>query len=73
MWAIVFLLKEYDCLGAIFFTFALHYKQMSLYYALPFFCYLMGSCLELPWKERIVKFLNLAFTVLVTSAICWLP
>lgn len=40
--AITFLLYDKNVLGAICFTCALNYKQMELYHALPFFCYLLG-------------------------------
>ncbi|GBN12321.1 Dolichyl pyrophosphate Man9GlcNAc2 alpha-1,3-glucosyltransferase [Araneus ventricosus] len=63
----------HDLIGATFFCLALHYKQMSLYYALPFFCYLLGTCLKLPWTKRIAKFLKLSCVVLIVSGICWMP
>ncbi|GIY44283.1 dolichyl pyrophosphate Man9GlcNAc2 alpha-1,3-glucosyltransferase [Caerostris darwini] len=73
LWAIVFLLCGHDLIGAVFFCLALHYKQMSLYYALPFFCYLLGSCLKFPWSKKISQFLKLSFVVLIVSGICWMP
>lgn len=42
--AIAALLKDERILGAIFFVFALNYKQMELYHAVPFFCYLLSNC-----------------------------
>ena len=36
-----------DLLGGALFCLALNYKQMELYHAMPFFCYLLGSCLKL--------------------------
>lgn len=44
--AIVALLKDKRILGAIFFVFALNYKQMELYHALPFFFYLLANCFK---------------------------
>ena len=32
-------------LGSVFFCLALNYKQMELYHAMPFFCFLLGDCL----------------------------
>ena len=37
-------------LGSVLFVLALNYKQMELYHALPFFCYLLGVC----WQQRTV-------------------
>ncbi len=31
-------------MGTVFFCLALNYKQMSLYYAPAFFCYLLAKC-----------------------------
>ncbi|GFY42887.1 dolichyl pyrophosphate Man9GlcNAc2 alpha-1,3-glucosyltransferase [Trichonephila inaurata madagascariensis] len=66
-------MRGQDLAGAALFTMALHYKQMSLYYAIPFFCYLLGCCLKLKGLFRIAKFLNLSCMVIVTSSMCWLP
>ncbi|XP_055933650.1 dolichyl pyrophosphate Man9GlcNAc2 alpha-1,3-glucosyltransferase-like [Argiope bruennichi] len=73
LWAIISMMSGHDLIGAAFFCLALHYKQMSLYYALPFFCYLLGTCLKLPWTKRIAKFLKLSCVVLIVSGICWMP
>lgn len=51
--AIAALLKDERILGAIFFVFALNYKQMELYHAVPFFCYLLSNCfVEKDLKRR---------------------
>ncbi len=42
--AIAALLKDRRILGSIFFVMALNYKQMELYHAVPFFCYLLSNC-----------------------------
>ncbi|XP_054720074.1 dolichyl pyrophosphate Man9GlcNAc2 alpha-1,3-glucosyltransferase-like [Uloborus diversus] len=73
LFAVVSLMRGYDILGAAFFTLALHYKQMTLYYALPFFCYLLGSCMHLPNQKGAIKFIMLAVTVLGVSGLCWIP
>jgi alpha-1,3-glucosyltransferase len=35
-----------DVLGSVLFSLALNYKQMELYHALPFFCFLLGKSLK---------------------------
>ena len=42
--AVVALLCDHIYLAASFFVFALNYKQMELYHALPFFFYLLAKC-----------------------------
>ena len=42
VWAIYFLARGCDLFGSVAFTLALNYKQMELYHAMPFFCYLLG-------------------------------
>lgn len=44
LFAIAAILKDRRILGAIFFVLALNYKQMELYHAVPFFCYLLSNC-----------------------------
>ena len=39
--------RRLDLLGGALFCLGLNYKQMELYHALPFFCYLLGSCFKL--------------------------
>lgn len=41
LWGIVAVVTQHDILGSIAFTLALNYKQMELYHAVPFFCYLL--------------------------------
>lgn len=43
VFAIVAILTNRRILGAIFFVLALNYKQMELYHAMPFFCYLLAN------------------------------
>ena len=42
VWAVYFLTRGCDLFGSMAFTLALNYKQMELYHAMPFFCYLLG-------------------------------
>jgi hypothetical protein len=61
--------------SAIAFSLALNFKQMSLYLAPAFFCYLLAGCLRTR-RTVLGKALatsQLAFTVLATFALCWLP
>ncbi|XP_061739673.1 dolichyl pyrophosphate Man9GlcNAc2 alpha-1,3-glucosyltransferase [Nerophis ophidion] len=74
LWAVLALGLGWDALGSMAFTLALNYKQMELYHALPFFCYLLGKCVKLGLRGRgLLLFLKVAATVLVTFALCWLP
>ena len=42
-WGLYFCSKKNFTLGSIFFVLALNIKQMSLYFALPFFIYILGN------------------------------
>lgn len=42
--AVVGILVKQRIFAATIFVFALNYKQMELYHALPFFCYLFSNC-----------------------------
>lgn len=42
--SIAAILSDKRLLGGIFFVLALNYKQMELYHAVPFFCYLLSNC-----------------------------
>lgn len=46
LWALLGLGLGWDALGSVAFCLALNYKQMELYHALPFFCYLLGKCIK---------------------------
>ncbi|XP_075529142.1 ALG6 alpha-1,3-glucosyltransferase garnysstan [Dermacentor variabilis] len=72
--AVAFIERESPLLSAVAFSLALNYKQMALYYAIPFFCYLLGCCFQqrgLGYKLRL--FLGLALAVGATFGICWAP
>ncbi|XP_061154006.1 dolichyl pyrophosphate Man9GlcNAc2 alpha-1,3-glucosyltransferase isoform X2 [Syngnathus typhle] len=74
LWAVLALGLGWDGLGSMAFTLALNYKQMELYHALPFFCYLLGKCFKMGITGRGLFMLwRVAATVLVTFALCWLP
>uniref|UniRef100_A0A4D5RLU0 Alpha-1,3-glucosyltransferase n=1 Tax=Ixodes scapularis TaxID=6945 RepID=A0A4D5RLU0_IXOSC len=60
--------------AAVVFSLSLNYKQMSLYYAIPFFCFLFGTCLKRPsWASKLKLFLGLTGVVCATFAVCWAP
>ncbi|KAI3368562.1 hypothetical protein L3Q82_025570, partial [Scortum barcoo] len=74
LWAILALGLGWDAFGSVAFCLALNYKQMELYHALPFFCYLLGKCVKLGLMGRgLLLLVRIASTVLVTFALCWLP
>lgn len=74
--ATVSLLHERNILATILFCLSLNYKQMELYHALPFFFYLLSSCVPKPGQNTLWGILRLAkigITVLLTFSIIWLP
>ncbi|XP_064477375.1 dolichyl pyrophosphate Man9GlcNAc2 alpha-1,3-glucosyltransferase-like [Ornithodoros turicata] len=74
LWGIGLAETDHLLLSALAFSLSLNYKQMALYYAIPFFCYLLGTCLTrkgLLAKLRL--FLSLAVVVAMTFAACWAP
>lgn len=80
LWAAFFIVAiENDILATIFFVFALNYKQMELYHALPFFLYLLRSCfIRSPpykgwFKNFISNFNKLAIAVISSFIIIWYP
>lgn len=44
LFAVTAILNDRRLLGALCFVLALNYKQMELYHAVPFFCYLLSNC-----------------------------
>ncbi|KAF2355383.1 Glycosyl transferase ALG6/ALG8, partial [Trinorchestia longiramus] len=63
-----------DCMGAIFFSCALNYKQMELYHALPFFFYLLGRCTkENSFAEAVVKLCSIGGSVVLVFLVVWSP
>lgn len=63
---------QYCILGAVVFSLALNFKQMTLYYAPAIFFYLLGRCFRSP-KQLIIRFVQLGVAVLVTFALLWWP
>lgn len=54
MFGVVWICRGFHLWGSICFSLALNYKQMELYHALPFFCYLLGWCLQ-KWSRYYVQ------------------
>uniref|UniRef100_UPI0037E76E48 dolichyl pyrophosphate Man9GlcNAc2 alpha-1,3-glucosyltransferase n=1 Tax=Semicossyphus pulcher TaxID=241346 RepID=UPI0037E76E48 len=74
LWGVLALGLGWDAFGSVAFCLALNYKQMELYHALPFFCYLLGKCVKQGLMGRgLFSLVKIASTVLVTFALCWLP
>jgi alpha-1,3-glucosyltransferase len=62
--------------GSVFFCLALNFKQMELYHALPFFFFILAACIReprQPFASNLVHLGCVAFTVLATFALLWLP
>eukprot|EP00761_Pharyngomonas_kirbyi_P002794 gb/GECH01002798.1/.p1 GENE.gb/GECH01002798.1/~~gb/GECH01002798.1/.p1 ORF type:complete len:559 (+),score=72.78 gb/GECH01002798.1/:1-1677(+) len=71
---IYFGIRRQHFLGAFFFTLALNYKQIALYYSLPFFAFMLGSLLKRSSMfSRLKQLLGLAMIVCGTTACVWLP
>ncbi|XP_077869978.1 dolichyl pyrophosphate Man9GlcNAc2 alpha-1,3-glucosyltransferase-like [Saccoglossus kowalevskii] len=73
LWAIIGMLSGRELLGSMAFVLALNYKQMELYHALPFFCFLFGRCVQLEKKAGLWKLIKIGCVVIVTFLLCWLP
>ncbi|XP_043237532.1 probable dolichyl pyrophosphate Man9GlcNAc2 alpha-1,3-glucosyltransferase isoform X3 [Amphibalanus amphitrite] len=68
------LLGRRDATGAALFSLALNYKQMELYHALPFFCYLLGTCLrQRTWAASVGKLAKIGAATVLTFGLVWLP
>jgi len=77
LWGITGLCTGHELLGSIAFSLALNYKQMELYHALPFFCFLLGSCVQRCKQAGLIgglwKLTKIGAVVIATFAVCWLP
>ncbi|TFK10168.1 serine/threonine-protein phosphatase 2A catalytic subunit alpha isoform [Platysternon megacephalum] len=74
LWGVLFLSYDWDLLGSLAFCLAINYKQMELYHSLPFFCYLLGKCFQKGLTGKgLVLLIKIAFMVVASFAICWLP
>ncbi|XP_075792267.1 dolichyl pyrophosphate Man9GlcNAc2 alpha-1,3-glucosyltransferase [Pelodiscus sinensis] len=74
LWGVLCLSHDWDLLGSLAFCLAINYKQMELYHSLPFFCYLLGKCFQKGLTGKgLVLLVKIAFTVVASFVICWLP
>ena len=74
LYGILLLSQGYDILGSVFYCLSLNFKQMSLYYAPVFFCYLLRKCLtKKTILSKLLMFVKLGLTVILTFSILWLP
>ncbi|XP_044157415.1 LOW QUALITY PROTEIN: dolichyl pyrophosphate Man9GlcNAc2 alpha-1,3-glucosyltransferase [Bufo gargarizans] len=74
LWGIIALLRGCEALGSLAFCLALNYKQMELYHALPFFCFLLGKCIKqgiTGWG--LLLLLKIGVTVIAAFSLCWIP
>ncbi|GAB5359971.1 hypothetical protein AAMO2058_000587500 [Amorphochlora amoebiformis] len=64
-----------EMMGCVSFCLALLFKQMSLYFALAFFAFLLGRSLqtESTWPQRILRIVSLAIPVLLTFSLVLAP
>ncbi|KAL0479758.1 alpha-1,3-glucosyltransferase [Acrasis kona] len=74
LWAVNALIYDHLIIASILFSLSLNYKQMALYYALPFFFFILRRIYERPTAmSRINKFVQVGLSVIATFAVCWLP
>ncbi|XP_052774588.1 dolichyl pyrophosphate Man9GlcNAc2 alpha-1,3-glucosyltransferase-like [Mya arenaria] len=71
--AVTSLATNHDVLGSVLFCLALNYKQMELYHAMPFFCFLLGTCLRDIRRGGFWRLVQIGLAVLATFATCWAP
>ncbi|XP_044010013.1 probable dolichyl pyrophosphate Man9GlcNAc2 alpha-1,3-glucosyltransferase [Aphidius gifuensis] len=72
--SVKFIANNCYSIGSLFFVFALNYKQMELYHALPIFFYILGICKKQKNLFNSLKILSsVGLTVLATFALIWSP
>ncbi|KAK9874180.1 hypothetical protein WA026_002532 [Henosepilachna vigintioctopunctata] len=74
--SVIFLIRKKNIFATMFFCFALNYKQMELYHSLPFFFYLLSTCIPKPGKKAIggiISLFQLAVTVVLSFSMIWFP
>ena len=75
LWAARFALGGRPLASSAAFSLALNFKQMSLYLAPAFFCYLLSGCMRRGESSlmRTAHVAKLGLVVVGTFALCWLP
>jgi len=72
--AVSSILSGKDVLGSLYFSLALNFKQIALYYSPAFFFVLLRNCFCKPtWQGGLAHFMKLGATVLATFLVLWLP
>ncbi|KAJ3160886.1 Glucosyltransferase-like protein [Geranomyces michiganensis] len=67
LWAVVALFTGHHVLASVFFVLALNFKQMALFYAIPVFAFLLGTCCQS--RKGLTLFVKLATTVIFTFTV----
>ncbi|KAH1011675.1 hypothetical protein HUJ04_000995 [Dendroctonus ponderosae] len=76
IFAVICILHRWHISASIFFCLALNYKQMELYHSLPFFFYLLSTCIPKPGQTAIsglVYLTKISLTVVIMFIVIWLP
>lgn len=73
LFSLNFFATGHDLCGAACFVLSLGFKQMSLYYAPAFGCYLLARCVSLGRKQGISHFLQLSGVTTLTFLLLFLP
>ncbi|KAL1502559.1 hypothetical protein ABEB36_007684 [Hypothenemus hampei] len=76
IYAVIAILYKRHIVATVLFCLALNYKQMELYHSLPFFFYLLSTCVPKPGQTTLsglVSLIKIGLTVLITFTIIWLP
>lgn len=74
LWAVISVLQGRLFIGAFLFTLALNYKQMALYYALPFFWFIFSTNMrKKPVWKGIANVLLTGLLVIFTTGVCFYP
>ena len=60
LWAVYFCYIDQICFAIIFFTLSVNFKQMALYYSLPFVVYVLGKLLKKTENKGVI---NRLFTI----------
>jgi len=66
--------RDWDLTGSMVFTLAMGFKQITFYYALPFFFYLLGKALKrYTIQMKILQIIKLGTVVILTLVVLFLP
>ncbi|XP_045469283.1 uncharacterized protein LOC123676971 isoform X1 [Harmonia axyridis] len=74
--SIICLIHRRYIFASIFFCLALNYKQMELYHSLPFFFYLLSTCIPKPGHKAlsgVISLFKIGITVILAFYFIWYP